>query len=97
MRSDILSAYPIRNLALTVFTIYALLVVSGTALTSGDGVGGNQFMASSRLVFVEDITATWCGYCPAASEGLKDLSYDRDDFRFITLIDDRVEDASERI
>jgi hypothetical protein len=57
---------------------------------------GARFMAGSRMVFVEDITATWCGYCPAASEGLKDLSNQRDDFRFITLVDDRVEDAAAR-
>lgn len=59
---------------------------------------GNQIetLAGGRLVFVEDITATWCGYCPAASEALVDLSNERSDFRFITLVDDRVPEAATR-
>lgn len=55
-----------------------------------------SLLAGGRMVFVEDVTATWCGYCPAASEGLKDLSDERSDFRFITLVDDRVSDAADR-
>jgi thiol-disulfide isomerase/thioredoxin len=53
--------------------------------------------ASGHLIFVEDVTATWCQYCPSASEGLKDLSSSRSDFRFVTLVDDMSEDAHNRI
>ncbi|MBN1389363.1 MAG: hypothetical protein JXA22_01850 [Candidatus Thermoplasmatota archaeon] len=76
------------------------LLLGGILLSFGPfSEGGKELAAQAtagRLVFAEDITATWCQYCPAASEGLKDLSDDRDDFRFITLVDDRVVDANER-
>jgi len=73
-------------------TLSAVLVtITDTDITARTPVSG------SRIVFVEDITATWCQYCPAASDGLKDLSAKRDDFRFITLVDDRVPEASDRV
>jgi hypothetical protein len=87
---------PSNRFALGLLIILGISALSGTIFSSNDSIEGNRLMAGERMVFVEDITATWCGYCPAASEGLKDLSYQRDDFRFITLIDDRVEDAAER-
>ncbi|MGA1873080.1 MAG: Ig-like domain-containing protein [Thermoplasmatota archaeon] len=89
-----LNTRPITMFFMAVLTISILGAIGGP----GDqGVEAQSLSAASRMVFVEDITATWCQYCPAASEGLKDLSYSRDDFRFITLIDDRVEDASDRV
>ncbi|MFW3145854.1 MAG: Ig-like domain-containing protein [Thermoplasmatota archaeon] len=54
-------------------------------------------MAGDRLVFVEAATASWCHFCPSATEGLKDLSGQRSDFRFVSLIDDHVDEASTRI
>ncbi|MGA1792778.1 MAG: Ig-like domain-containing protein [Thermoplasmatota archaeon] len=84
-------------LTTVVFSLMAFSMLLGIVPTGKEAVDAQEFSAGSRSVFVEDITATWCQYCPAASEGLKDLSYERDDFRFITLIDDRVEDASERV
>jgi len=74
--------------------ILAPLLQFPTASTGG-GAGGST-MASGHMVFVEDITATWCGYCPEASQGLSDLSAQRGDFRFVTLVDDRVPDAASR-
>ncbi|MFO8051431.1 MAG: Ig-like domain-containing protein [Thermoplasmatota archaeon] len=64
---------------------------------SSDRSTAEAASSGSRYVFVEDITATWCAYCPSASEGLKDLATQRNDFRFITLVDDRVPDAASRV
>ncbi|MGA1820462.1 MAG: Ig-like domain-containing protein [Thermoplasmatota archaeon] len=86
-----------RTITAAILSVLALSMLVGLVAIGTDTTAAQELSAGSRIVFVEDITATWCQYCPAASEGLKDLSYERDDFRFITLIDDRVEDASERV
>ena len=57
---------------------------------------GQETRAGGRLVFAEDITAQWCVYCPSASEGLLEVSHSRDDFRFVCLIDDMVQEAADR-
>ncbi|MEA3557921.1 MAG: Ig-like domain-containing protein [Candidatus Thermoplasmatota archaeon] len=78
--------------------VIALSLLSATFIAFlSTSVEPVETRSTGRYVFVEDITATWCGYCPSVSEGLKDLSEERSDFRFITLIDDRVPDAASRI
>jgi thiol-disulfide isomerase/thioredoxin len=82
---------------LSIIALFLCLMISSMAtLASTDEANGQELFAGSRLVFVEDVTATWCGYCPEASEGLKELSTERSDFRFITLVDDKVHDAADR-
>ncbi|MGA1866163.1 MAG: Ig-like domain-containing protein [Thermoplasmatota archaeon] len=87
------SSGSLRVLAMA-FLLGGVLLSFGPFSDDGREVAAQA--AIGRLVFAEDITATWCQYCPAASEGLLELSGKRDDFRFITLVDDRVEDANER-
>lgn len=51
----------------------------------------------THTVLAEDLTGTWCQYCPAASEGLKSI-YNSGDypFYFVSLIEDVNEDANAR-
>ena len=70
----------------------ALLPIGPTGSTEG-----LETRAGGRLVFAEDVTAQWCVYCPSASEGLLELSHSRDDFRFVCLIDDMVQEAADRV
>lgn len=81
--------FPVSIMTALLIVSFTFIVTDDSAVSAGD--------STIRRVFAEDITATWCGYCPSASEGLKDLSTERDDFRFITLVDDRVPDAATRI
>lgn len=51
----------------------------------------------THTVFAEELTGTWCQYCPAAAEQLNAI-YLTDDypFYFIALIEDKVQKANDR-
>ncbi len=87
-----------RKVQILLLLVTGMLALSMITLADGNvgDVEAIQPLSGGRMVFVEDITAVWCGYCPAASKGLLELSHERSDFRFITLIDDRVPDAAAR-
>ena len=57
-------------LTTAVFSLLAFSMLLGIISPGKEGVDAQELSAGSRMVFVEDITATWCQYCPAASEGL---------------------------
>ncbi|MGA1822186.1 MAG: Ig-like domain-containing protein [Thermoplasmatota archaeon] len=85
----------------SVFAMMLGMLVSGLILEHAFGGGSDMDVqastrATGHTVFAEDATATWCQYCPSASEGLKELAGGRNDFRFITLVDDMVADAAQR-
>ncbi len=83
----------------TMIILSALLLcvpLFALALVPIDPAQGHETRAGGRLVFAEDITAQWCVYCPSASEGLLEVSHSRDDFRFVCLIDDMVQEAADR-
>ena len=92
-RSDIMRT--VQILLLLVSGMLALSMITFSHGNEGD-VEAVRPLSGGRMVFVEDVTAVWCENCPAASEGLMELSHERSDFRFITLVDDRVEDAASR-
>ncbi len=52
----------------------------------------------THTVFIEEGSATWCGYCPAMATTLKSI-YDSGDypFYFVALVDDKSPDAADRL
>ncbi len=74
----------------------ALLALALVPIGPTGSAEGQETGAGGRLVFAEDITAQWCVHCPSVSDALLDLSYSRDDFRFVCLIDDMVQEAADR-
>lgn len=51
----------------------------------------------THTVFAEELTGTWCQYCPSAAETLNSIYHSDDyDFFFVALIEDMVDSANER-
>jgi len=52
----------------------------------------------THTVFIEEGSATWCGYCPAMANTIKAI-YDSGDypFYFVALVDDKSPDATNRL
>jgi hypothetical protein len=51
----------------------------------------------THVVFAEELTGTWCQYCPSAAETLNSIYVSEDyPFYFIALIEDKVQKANDR-
>ncbi len=100
----------VKNPYLRIISIYLILIMtfaiassvviseqdnSDDTYISPDSTGTRQ--SFTHTVLVEDLTGTWCQYCPSASENLKSV-YDSGDypFYFVSLIEDVNDDANAR-
>ncbi len=91
----------INCVVLIALVVPGLLTLSTTLASSTEGDGLEQSATRqdtfTHTVFAEELTGTWCGYCPQASETLNAI-YESGDypFYFVSLIEDVNDEANAR-
>jgi hypothetical protein len=74
-----------------------LMTVFGSFMPVGAEEDPQPMEDLSHTVFSEELTGTWCQYCPAAAEQLNNIYASGDySFYFIALIEDKVQKANDR-
>ncbi len=73
-----------------------LTMVVGFTCTADEGEP-EPFQTFTHAVLAEELTGTWCQYCPAAAEQLNNVYTSGDyPFYFVALIEDEVQKADDR-
>jgi uncharacterized membrane protein len=78
-------------------SILIFSIIVGFGSVAGEEDPPEPMVPFSHTVFVEELTGTWCQYCPSAAETLNNIYHSGDyDFYFVALIEDVNDDANER-
>jgi PGF-CTERM protein len=97
----------IKKWYLKIIGLYLILIIflsfSSSIVISEEDYNNNAIetmgtrQSFTHTVIAEDLTGTWCQYCPAASEALKSI-YDSGDYEFffVSLIEDVNDEANSR-
>ena len=91
---QILVSFSLAMLAVTLLLILATTAAGETAGAYSETDAPGDF---THFVLAEEMTTTWCGFCPTAAEQLADIYYnDGYEFYFVALISDVNDKAKER-